>query len=169
LIYADFYAIQKSDYIIVCIDASQIFTEGLNMKFSYLIRRRRKRLVNDDKGFKGDGESGSSWLGLTKIETGDKIKKERDVYGFDQEGNIKKIAARYNTVPGKLNRKLGWRKRPVEFGYLNIGYYLVTPIVAGVFLGLGLDYWLKTKPFFVVFFLFLGTLGSFYNLFKLLK
>lgn len=100
--------------------------------------------------------------GLTKLESDAKIKKGKEIYSLDLEGNIRKIAAI------KEKKRQEPRKKSVDLGYLNIGYYLVTPIVAGVFLGLGIDYWLKTKPFFVVLFLFLGTLGSFYNLFKLL-
>ena len=145
------------------------------MELSYLIRRRRKRLVAEDKDSERTGPSSGfeseltpPKAGLTNSGVADKIKKERVIYGVDQEGYIKMIATRYNTAPGKIKRKIGQKERPLDFSYLNIGYYLVTPIVAGVFLGLGLDYWLKTKPFFVVFFLFLGTVGSFYNIFKLL-
>ncbi|OGK23349.1 hypothetical protein A3F58_01885 [Candidatus Roizmanbacteria bacterium RIFCSPHIGHO2_12_FULL_37_9b] len=132
------------------------------MKLSHLIRRRRKRLIAGGKDYEQTGSSSGFESGLTNSGVADKIKKEKVIYGVDQEGYIKKIAT------GDVKKKGGLKKTPVDWGYLNIGYYLVTPIVAGVFLGLGLDYWLNTKPFFVVFFLFLGTVGSFYNIFKLL-
>ncbi len=50
---------------------------------------------------------------------------------------------------------------------LNIGYYLLTPLLAGVFLGLALDSWFNTKGVFVIILILLGTVGSFYNLYKL--
>jgi len=43
--------------------------------------------------------------------------------------------------------------------YLNIGYYLITPILIGVFLGYITKYFL--------FFIILGTIGTFYNLIKI--
>jgi len=59
-------------------------------------------------------------------------------------------------------------KNPLE-KYLNIGYYLIIPIIIFLIIGSWLDKIFKTKPFFVLFFLFFGTLSSFYNLFKIYK
>lgn len=53
--------------------------------------------------------------------------------------------------------------------YFNMGYYVITPIFLGVFLGLFLDNIFKTKPFFILLLLVLGTIASFYNIFKTLK
>lgn len=53
--------------------------------------------------------------------------------------------------------------------YFNIGYYIVTPLLLGVFLGLVADYYLKTKPLFTALFLLLGTVSAFYNLYKIVK
>ncbi|MGB4966196.1 MAG: AtpZ/AtpI family protein [Microgenomates group bacterium] len=52
---------------------------------------------------------------------------------------------------------------------LNIGYYMLTPLLGGVFLGLLLDKYFKTKGIFVILFIVLGTISSFYNLYKLVK
>jgi len=52
---------------------------------------------------------------------------------------------------------------------LNIGTYLITPILLGVFFGLFLDNKSGKKPFFVLGGLFLGVVASFYNLYKLIK
>ena len=52
---------------------------------------------------------------------------------------------------------------------LNIGAYLITPILLGVFIGYNLDIYLNSKPIFILFFILLGTFSSFYNLFKLTK
>lgn len=53
--------------------------------------------------------------------------------------------------------------------YFNLGFYLITPVLVGVFLGLYLDSRLKTKPSFVLAGIILGTLALFYNLFKIYK
>ena len=52
---------------------------------------------------------------------------------------------------------------------LNIGAYLITPILLGVFIGYNLDIYLNSKPIFILFFILLGTFSSLYNLFKLTK
>ncbi len=52
--------------------------------------------------------------------------------------------------------------------YSNIGYYLITPLFLGVVLG----YYLSKKTgqqFFIIFGILAGTIGTFYNLFRLLK
>lgn len=51
----------------------------------------------------------------------------------------------------------------------NVGIYLMTPILIGVFIGYTLDKALKTKPFFVIIFILLGTVGTFYNFWKIAK
>lgn len=53
--------------------------------------------------------------------------------------------------------------------YIGIGYYLGAPLLIGVFLGLAVDHFLKTKPLFIIIFIIIGTIGTFYNLFKLTK
>lgn len=50
---------------------------------------------------------------------------------------------------------------------LNIGYYLITPLLLGVFFGIGLDLFFKTKPLFFLLLFALGIAGSFYNLWKI--
>ncbi len=50
---------------------------------------------------------------------------------------------------------------------LNIGYYLITPLLLGVFFGYWIDKILRTKPVFLLIFLILGIVSSFYNLWKL--
>lgn len=52
---------------------------------------------------------------------------------------------------------------------LNIGYYLITPLLIGVFFGYWLDNIFKTRPLFLLMFFLIGTVGSFYNLWKLVK
>ena len=58
---------------------------------------------------------------------------------------------------------------PESLQNVNIGFYIVTPILIGVFLGLTVDKILNTKPGYTIFFICLGTIASFYNLFRLTK
>lgn len=51
----------------------------------------------------------------------------------------------------------------------NVGIYLMTPILLGVFVGYSLDNFFKTKPIFVIFFIILGTISSYYNFWKIVK
>ncbi|MBI4008742.1 AtpZ/AtpI family protein [Candidatus Roizmanbacteria bacterium] len=97
---------------------------------------------------------------LTRGKIDATIKKSNPIFAVDLAGNIKKVNE-------KESKKL--TKKKFDVTYLNVGYYIITPIIIGVFLGLGVDYWAGTKPFFTSIFLFLGTVASFYNLFKLLK
>ncbi len=52
---------------------------------------------------------------------------------------------------------------------LNVGMYLATPLLAGVFIGYQLDKYFKTSPFWMITLILLGTVSSFYNLWKLSK
>lgn len=51
----------------------------------------------------------------------------------------------------------------------NVGIYLITPILIGVFIGYSLDRFFKTKPIFAIIFILLGAIGIFYNFFKIVK
>jgi len=53
--------------------------------------------------------------------------------------------------------------------YASYGTYPVVPIFLGLTTGLVLDSILNTRPILVLVFLFLGVLGSFYNLVQLVK
>ena len=53
--------------------------------------------------------------------------------------------------------------------YSSYGFYIAVPIFLGLTLGIVLDKVFNTRPIFVLVFLFLGTVSSFYNLFVLIK
>lgn len=53
--------------------------------------------------------------------------------------------------------------------YSSVGYYLVTPLLVGVFFGLSMDAYFHTKPIFLIVFLIIGVTGVFYNLYKVIK
>ena len=52
---------------------------------------------------------------------------------------------------------------------LKISMDLVSSIIAGVLIGLGVDKIFSTKPIFFIIFLVLGIISGFYNLFKSIK
>ena len=52
---------------------------------------------------------------------------------------------------------------------MTIGYYLITPLLLGVFVGLAIDRFLGSSPLFVLVFIIFGLVGTFYNLYKLFK
>jgi ATP synthase protein I len=79
--------------------------------------------------------------------------------GFDIE------TPRYRTVKKKEKEEELWLN-PLLY---NVGIYLMAPILLGVFIGYSLDKFFKTKPIFVVFFIILGTISSYYNFWKIVK
>jgi len=90
-----------------------------------------------------------------------KIDKSFDLQKVDKIEFKKKLVK-------NISKKSFWDKNPLE-KYLDIGYYLIVPIIIFLMLGLWVDKVLKTKPFFILFFLLLGVLSSFYNLYRLIK
>ena len=84
-------------------------------------------------------------------------------FEIDKQGNLKKTAREFNKKP-KIKKDFF-----SQYLNINVGYSLVTPILIGVIIGLALDNKFHTKPYFTVFFIFLGAFSSFYNLFKLIK
>lgn len=83
--------------------------------------------------------------------------------------NVKKINSAFVIEP--LEQKKAYRKMRSSSltDSLNIGMYLVTPLLCGVLLGILLDNKFGTKPVFVLIGIFFGFLGSFFNLIKVVK
>ena len=88
---------------------------------------------------------------------------KRNYFEIDKHGNLKKTIRNINK---KRETKKNFFTDNVNF---NVGYSLVTPILVGVIIGLVLDSRFHSKPVFTVFFIFLGAVSSFYNLFKMIK
>lgn len=82
-------------------------------------------------------------------------------YIFDRNFNLKLQKKSFSRE--KKKSKLSLVK------YTDIGYYIITPLLVGVFLGLAIDKFLKTKSTFFLIFLFLGTVAVFYNMYKIYK
>ncbi len=53
--------------------------------------------------------------------------------------------------------------------YMNVGFYVLTPILVGVFIGYGIDRKFHTAPTFILVGVVLGAISAFYNLWKLTK
>ncbi len=91
------------------------------------------------------------------------VKMINNYFEIDKHGDLKKTKT---SLKKDSNHKKDFFS---EYLNINVGYNLVTPILLGVIIGLILDSNFKSKPVFTIFFIFLGTVGSFYNLFKLIK
>lgn len=52
---------------------------------------------------------------------------------------------------------------------INVGFYLITPLLAGVFLGIFLDSTMHTKPLFLIACIIIGSIATFYNLYRLVN
>ncbi len=71
--------------------------------------------------------------------------------------NSNGLIKEYQIKREKRKKELEWQK----FRYLGIGFYLITPILLGLIIGL------LTKK--AIFFIFLGTIFTFYDLYKIIK
>lgn len=53
--------------------------------------------------------------------------------------------------------------------YLNVGYYVIIPLLGAVAAGVGLDRYFATKPFFTVVLIVFGAVSSLYNMVRLMR
>ncbi len=90
----------------------------------------------------------------------------KNFYYFDEKLNLKKGKEGFYLQVKKPKKKS--YKNQLEF-ISEIGYYIITPIIIGVFIGLYLDNYFKTKQIFFVTLLFFGMMVSFYNLYRIYK
>lgn len=93
-----------------------------------------------------------------------------NLYKIDEDFQVKKVKKIEKVgQKGKKTKKIKSKINFALVNSLNIGYYILTPLLVGVFLGLALDKLFKLKGVFVLIFIILGTIASFYNLYKLYK
>ncbi len=72
----------------------------------------------------------------------------------------------------KSKQKFESSKKHPRSGYglgLKISMDLISSIIAGILIGLGIDKIFSTKPIFFLIFLLLGIITGFYNLYKSVK
>ena len=91
------------------------------------------------------------------------VKMKHNYFEIDKHGNLIKTS---QSLKKKSKEKKDFFS---EYININIGYSLIIQILIGVIVGLVLDNKFHSKPVFTVLFIFLGTVSSFYNLFKLIK
>ena len=82
-------------------------------------------------------------------------------YIFDKNLNLKQSKVTFPKTFQRLNINLLAK-------YSNIGYYLLTPLLIGVFLGLYLDGRFSTH-YLTVIGILIGGIGSIYNLIRLIN
>lgn len=96
--------------------------------------------------------------------------------------NVKRLKIGHDLDLGKISEKTiqqeEARKKKIKnksesdfslLGNLNLGFYLVTPLISFLIFGIILDNILHTRPILTLVFIILGTIGSFYNLIKFVK
>lgn len=90
------------------------------------------------------------------------LTQQKKIVTIDSEGKLREI------LPQQLKKRKATKSR-LNYLDLNVGFYVLTPILLGVLIGLAMDNWLGKKPFFVSTGIVVGTIASFYNLFTFLK
>lgn len=85
---------------------------------------------------------------------------DKEIKSVGRDGKVKKT-----TLAGKV-----FGRNDVSYlTYVNLGFYLVAPLLAGVFFGTIIDNRFHTRPLFIILFLIIGTGICFYNLIKLTR
>jgi len=88
----------------------------------------------------------------------------KNFYQIENKFIIKKINDKINKKSSKDKLKFF-----NDISNLNLGIYILVPIFLGLIIGYNLDKYNNKKSFFIVIFIILGVICSFYNLFKLVK
>lgn len=96
-----------------------------------------------------------------KAANGTIITEKRKALATDPSGRLKPTE-----IEMKKRRKRNDTWTSLE--YMNVGYFLIVPLLLGIGAGLVLDKVMKSTVFIVPG-IVLGTVGSFYNLWKLVK
>ena len=139
------------------------------MKYSYLLRKKHKNIAIEEqhKEIEEVGASGVwnsfSESGLTKSYPDAKMKSEKEFIALNSDGDIKKLEEK------DLRKNKVSQDKKLDLVSLNVGYYILVPLIGGTFFGVLLDNYFKTRPLFIGIFLFLGVVAGFYNLLKLLR
>lgn len=87
------------------------------------------------------------------------------IHTFDRNFVLKKKTA----ITAKKNKDDDSSSFYALAKYSNIGYYLISPLIIGVFIGLLVDSYFGSKPVATLIAVAVGTIAVFYNLYKLTK
>lgn len=83
--------------------------------------------------------------------------------------HIKKVSSSFviESFQGQKRKKAQGTFRMTDV--LDLGVYLVIPLLSGLGLGIVLDNKLEIRPFGTIFGLLIGAIGSFFNLLKIVR
>lgn len=115
----------------------------------------RQELSSENIGF-------SSFSDNYHTDGKNQLTHQKKIVRIDIKGKMSEI------LPEQLKKRKGSKTR-LNLIDLNIGFYIITPILLGVLIGFGMDNWFDKKPFFVSWGIILGTIASFYNLISFLR
>jgi len=110
-------------------------------------------------------EGGSEFIFSTKSSATEAPQKK--YFHIDDSLEITRAAPPKKSSPKKNEEKRQNDNNTVA-KFLNLGYYIITPIVVGIIFGLLLDKALNSS-IYVKIFLFIGIAGTFYNLVKIVR
>lgn len=79
------------------------------------------------------------------------------------------ISKSFNLEEESTHKSKEIQRKRFNLTYLNLGFYLIIPLLLGVFIGINIDNKFKTRPVFTGIFIFLGMIGTFYNLYKIAR
>lgn len=88
--------------------------------------------------------------------------KKESHFKINKEGSIEGVLPSNKLLRGERNRNN-------DLSVINLGYYLVTPLVIGVFLGLLIGERFQMKEKGALIGILLGSIGTIYNLIKIVK
>lgn len=84
------------------------------------------------------------------------------------DADLKKISRSSRVTRDSRDEKNKKNNFILAFSF-NVGYYLLTPLILGVIVGLIIDNKFRTKPWFTLIFILFGLLASLYNLLRITK
>lgn len=83
--------------------------------------------------------------------------------------HIKKINSSFIIEPFHQKKTVDKEEKTQLISAFDVGGYLIVPLLAGLVVGIFLDTKLGTKPICIIVGLLLGTIGSFFNLIKIVR
>jgi len=83
--------------------------------------------------------------------------------------HIQKVGSSFTIEPFHQKKKKKADEKFRLIDVMDLGMYLLVPLLAGIGVGIVLDVKFGTKPLCVISGLLLGTVGSFFNLLKIVR